>query len=270
VFRGATGAVGVAGTWARRHRRDLVFAGANDADFTLDNFAGRLDPRAVLYRAGLAATNAVVVQSGDQARLARDRFPSLGRVEEIASFVEPAPIAQSGGEAFLWVSRLAGYKRPLLYADLAAAVPEARFWMIVTKTEDPAYDATIAELRRREQELPNLEILPQRRHADLQALIGRAVAMVNTSSYEGMPNTWLEGWARGVPALTMSFDPDDRIARRRLGVSAGGSWDAFTAGARDLWARRADRGSYGPALRKYVTDVHGRRVADSWAALLLS
>ncbi len=62
----------------------------------------------------------------------------------------------------------------------------------------------------------------------------------------------------------------DLLAQRGLGVSAGGSWEAFAAGARDLWARRTDRDSYGPALRQYVTDVHGRRVADSWAALLLS
>jgi glycosyltransferase involved in cell wall biosynthesis len=270
VFRGANGALGVAAAWTRSHHRRLVFAGANNADFTLETGNGRLDPRTLMYRAGLASTHAVAVQSADQVRLARERFPDLRRIEEIPSFVEPAPDAGGGGEAFLWVSRLTEYKQPLLYADLAAAMPEAQFWMIPTKSGAPEYEETLAELRRRERELPNLEILPQRRHEELQSLIGRAVAMVNTSSFEGMPNTWLEGWARGVPALTLSFDPDGRIARRGLGVSAQGSWDAFTAGARQLWDRRADRGGYGPAVRDYIADVHGHRVAECWAEILLS
>jgi glycosyltransferase involved in cell wall biosynthesis len=269
VFRGVSGALGVAGLWARRYRRRMVFAGANNADFTLETVGGRLNPRRALYRAGLTAADSVVVQSSDQARIARERFPALRRIHEIPSFVEPGMEAHGEGEAFLWVSRLAEYKRPLLYADLAAAMPEARFWMIAVATADPSYEETIAELRRRQQELPNFEILPQRRHEDLQDLIGRAVAMVNTSSFEGMPNTWLEGWSRGVPALTLSYDPDGRIAQHGLGVSGGGSWDKFVAGARDLWLHRSDRGAFGPTVRGYVADVHGTQVARTWTDLLL-
>ena len=118
VFRGASGAMGVAGLWARRYRRRLVFAGANNADFTLETIRGRLNPVGALYRAGLTAAESVVVQSSDQARLARERFPALRRIDEIPSFVEPALEAQGEGEAFLWVSRLAEYKRPLLYPIL--------------------------------------------------------------------------------------------------------------------------------------------------------
>jgi glycosyltransferase involved in cell wall biosynthesis len=266
LFRGAAGTLGAGALWARAHRRRTIFAGANNADFTLQTFGGRGDPRALMFRAGLRLTDTVVVQSAEQADLARGRFG--GPVEPIASFAEPQPQAPGGGEAFLWVSRLVDYKRPLLYADLAAAVPEARFWMIPSRTHSPQDAPLRAELEARAAQLPNLELLPQRPHAELQQLIGRAVAMVNTSSFEGMPNTWLEGWARGVPALTLSFDPDRRIARHGLGVAADGAWDAFVAAARGLWERRADRGGYSPAVRAYVADAHGTRVADRWAELV--
>ena len=265
VIRRAQGTLGVAGLWARTHRRGLVFAGANDSDFTGGAFSGPRDPRRLMFETGLRMVDAVVVQTRDQLGIAREHFPRLPEPVQINSFVEPAPAAGAPGEAFLWVSRLADYKRPLLYADLAAALPEARFWMIATAVEADWHQQTLAELRRRAAELPNLELLDQRPHAELQALIGRAVAMVNTSSFEGMPNTWLEGWARGVPALTLSFDPDGRIADNGLGVAAAGSWEDFVAGARAMWQRREDRSGLGPAVRAYVADAHGAQVADRWS-----
>jgi glycosyltransferase involved in cell wall biosynthesis len=268
VLRGANGRLGAAAGWTRRHRRRLVFAAANNSDFTLETLGSRLDPRRVMYVAGLRLADRLVVQTDEQARLARERFPRAAAPAQINSFVAPSPAADQPGEAFLWVSRLVDYKRPLLYAQLAEAIPEARFWMIPSLSEAPAEDEMLAELERRSRDLPNLELLPPRSHDELQELIGRAVAMVNTSEFEGVPNTWLEGWARGVPALSLSFDPDRRIATHGLGVAAEGSWDAFVAGTRRLWEQRADRAGLGPTVRAYVADAHGERVAAAWSEVV--
>ena len=61
------------------------------------------------------------------------------------------------------------------------------------------------------------------------------MAIVNTSVFEGMPNATLEGWVRGIPALTLSYDPDGLVELRGLGVFARDSWEDFVGGARRLW-----------------------------------
>jgi glycosyltransferase involved in cell wall biosynthesis len=270
VIRGWNGTLGVAGAWTRLHGRRLVFSGANISDFTDGAAHGRRDPRKYLFSAGIRMTDAVVVQTDEQVELAQRRFPYIVPPRQINSFAEPGPAPEGPGEAFLWVSRIVDYKRPMLYLDLAEAVPEARFWMIPIQSTDEgwSFDETMAEIRRRADALPNLEILAQRPHAELQEVVGRAIAIVNTSEYEGVPNTWLEGWARGIPALTFSFDPDDRIARNGIGISGAGSWDEFVAGARRLWERRADRGGLTPAAHDYARVVHGDAVADAWTDLV--
>jgi hypothetical protein len=136
------------------------------------------------------------------------------------------------------------------------AVPPARR----RKGDDPW-----AHLPADARSLPNLEILPSRPRAELMELVDRAVAIVNTSDHEGMPNTFLEGWARGVPALSLAYDPDGVIVRRRLGACAGGSPAGLAAAARQMWKTRLAEGDLADRCRTYVAERHAPDpVAERW------
>jgi glycosyltransferase involved in cell wall biosynthesis len=159
------------------------------------------------------------------------------------------------------------YKRPLQYVALARELPEARFSMILVRS--PNYDEEIeAEVRRQAGELDNFALLDARPRPEAMKLVERSVAVVNTSRLEGMPNVFLEGWARGIPALSLEFDPDERIATRRLGVAAAGDWQRFVDGARELWQRRNDRAELANRCVAYVNSVHSPPVvAEQWSRL---
>ena len=275
VFRGARMAVGIGAAFCRARGRRLVYSAAHDADFS-DAPTGAPGWRRPLYDFGIKRAAAVVAQSAHQAELARGAYPELRLVVEIPSLVESVPPTPHAAEAFLWSGRLVDFKQPLEFVRLAEALPEARFRMIPaaghgrTRGGQPPPSELAREVLRRAEALENLEVLDPMPHSEVMALVERAVAVVNTSTFEGMPNMWLEGWSKGVPALTLGFDPDGRIARRGLGVSAGGSFDAFVAGARELWAGRADRAGYGERVRAYVEEVHGAdAVAARWQEILL-
>jgi glycosyltransferase involved in cell wall biosynthesis len=269
IIRTASPVVGIAAIFTKLRRRGFIFSSANISDFTLEGMPGRADR--ALYRVGVRLADAVVVQSEDQVELARTAFPSARRVVHIPSFAEAAPSSGEGNRQdpsmFLWLGRLAGPKQPMRYVELAQAVPEARFAMIGVP-EGPTPDQ-LDEVRSAAASVPNLELLEPLPHSDVMALVARAAAVVNTSRLEGMPNVFLEAWAHGIPVLTLEFDPDQVVERRGLGVAAGGSWERFVAGARELWEGRARREELSKRTRAYVDEAHGiDAVAARWSEVV--
>lgn len=276
VVRSGTPVLGIVGLYCRLRRRRLIFSSANDFDFVEGGRRWDRPWTTVLYAVGVHCADTVVVQSNQQLRLARERFPRIRRLVRVPSFVElPSDVgAPETPTAFYWVGRPVDYKRPLHYVDLAAAVPEATF-VLVLQTHEPKriggeevdleakIDAAVAGT-------PNLSVQKNVPHAVLSEALGQAVAMVNTSTYEGMPNTFLEAWSQGAPVLSLSFDPDGIIQQHGLGIAARGSWDSFVAGARALWADRSRREERSRRVRTYVERIHSMKIVGSaWEALVL-
>lgn len=266
VVRGSGGHVVPAAAFCAVRRRRFVFSASNDLDFDFD----RTDRSAGVvraYRRAAASCDRLVVQTSQQRELAERAFPELDP-QLIPSFCQPAEPSSADGRYFLWADRLVGYKRPGLYLDLAERLPEIGFRMVAptTTATDPALEA---EIHRRASALPNLELLPGMPRERLLEQIAGATAVVKTSQVEGMPNTFLEAWARAVPVLSFEVDPDERIAQNGAGVVAGASLDDFAAGAERIWGDPGLRARMGASGREFVQTTHSPdAVADRWASLL--
>jgi len=269
VIRSASPMLGVAALFCVLHRRRLIFSSSNVSDFTLESMPSRW--KRALYRMGVRRADTVVVQSEDQRVLALEALPTLRRVVRIASFAEkpdlPPPSDRPKPDAFLWFGRWVGEKQPMKYVELARRLPEARFRMILTPDTRPAHFLEDVEAAARG--IENLDLLDPISHAELMELIARSVAVVNTSTLEGMPNSFLEAWAHGVPVLTLEFDPDRIVAESQLGVTAEGSWDRFVAGAQQLWDSRFDRADLSTRTRSYIEAEHSlEAVSAQWERLI--
>src|SRR4051794_18270625 len=265
VQRTAGYELGVVAGYTRTHRRSLVFSTSSSTDL-LDRPPLPSGVSQLAFQFGRRSCAAVVVQSEDQLREAR-RLRGT-EVELIRSFCEPAPPTAAERTAFLWIGGIIDYKDPLAYVELAERVPEAQFWMVATD-RGPEWAELARQVHERAARLPNLELMGERPRPELLELYPQAVAVVNTSRFEGVPNTFLEGWAHGAPALSLSVDTGGIIARHGLGAVAGGSLDNLADAARDLWRSRKDGAQRSQATRDYVGKWHAPDVVGSqWFELL--
>ncbi|HEY8518634.1 MAG TPA: glycosyltransferase family 4 protein [Gammaproteobacteria bacterium] len=222
--RVACGYTGVCALYARRSGARLLWHVAHDADV---DGTGSLygSPLLVLERLsvdyGITHANAIVVQTRQQARLLESNY---GRAPDavIPNF-HPAPtehIDKSGPVTVVWVANLKPWKRPELFVRLAAAcsdLRDVRFLMVGAppvghrRWSVPLIEALAAT--------PNLQYLGHRTQAEVNALLARAHVLVNTSTQEGFPNTFIQAWMREVPVVS-TFNPDDVLSREGVGIHA--------------------------------------------------
>jgi glycosyltransferase involved in cell wall biosynthesis len=273
IQRSAGMETGVVGLFARATRGRFIFSASSDGDFIGDrkrvSLAGTAIeewPTWVQYRLGLRCVHAAVAQTKQQAELAR---PSLHVDPHVIPSFCP-PVGSNPGErnVFLWVGNFAAVKDPLAFLEVAERLPEIRFWMVAT-THPTRWKSLAAAVREGAARLPNLDLLSPRPRDELLKLYGRAIAVVSTSHFEGLPNVFLEAWARGVPALSLRVDPDGVISRHGLGVAANGSAELLAQAIRNYAADSAAARAAGEAAYRHVEKHHAPEVVGpQWVSLV--
>jgi glycosyltransferase involved in cell wall biosynthesis len=248
----------------RIRRRHFVYSSANLADFNFHALAST-PKEARLFNFGLRLATTVIVQTDEQAEQCTEKFHRTSVV--VRSIAEPVTPRRRTPQAFLWIGRLIDYKRPEAFLALARALPEAQFWLVGMPSPDHLRLA--AEVERQARDVKNLQLLPERPRTELLELYEHGVAIVNTADFEGMPNIFLEGWSRGIPALALSHDPDGVIETNRLGGFAHGSQEELVRLARVLWSSRHDQAVLSARCRSYVEREHAASaVVTQWIAAL--
>lgn len=200
----------VTGLYSRTFRKKFIFAAASDLDLdksrTHDLFKWKGGWRDLqLFFTGLKMADVIVAQHQEQlvdCRKWHDR-----EAEWVPSCYAPqSEIKLHNDRVVLWVSMIRTPKRPEIFFDLAEKFPNTRFRMIGGRSSRPndtesfrLYD----ELEERAKGLPNLEFLGFLPYREVDRHFDETCLFINTSDYEGFPNTFLQAWARGIP--TVSF-----------------------------------------------------------------
>jgi glycosyltransferase involved in cell wall biosynthesis len=254
VFERAVWDADVVALGCRLARRPFVYGLASDRD------AAAL-PRWSRRRNVLRWAGAIVAQTQVQ----RDWIRRYGRDATCIASGFPVPEWNSAArDEVLWVGTLRALKRPQLFLDLAAAFPDQRFVLCGGPGEDEALAAQVAA---RAAGLANLRFAGFVPYRDIHRYFSRARVLVNTSTYEGFPNTFVLAWLHGAAVLTLGVDPDGMLQRHGLGVVTGDP-EALRRALGRLLRDDGERASMVARAREHAVRSHDvRRVADAYEAV---
>ncbi|MEY8876765.1 MAG: glycosyltransferase family 4 protein [Leptothrix sp. (in: b-proteobacteria)] len=193
--------VPAAALYARLAGRRFVFAGASDPDFALGPLPGMPAQHAFMYRLGLRRAHAVIVQNIAQQRMLKAHFGKVGHLIQNGYDEAEAQPARYTGHV-LWAATVKPLKRPERFIELARQLPQRHFVMVGGPgvTDDAqAYFDQIAQLAAM---VPNVQMVGHVPFAEVGRWFDGAAVCVNTSDYEGFPNTFSQAWLRGIPTLS--------------------------------------------------------------------
>lgn len=188
--------------FCRAYGKHSIYAGALDTDFVPGRQLIRYRRDRWLFERGLAAVDTVLVQNETQQRNCRAHY---GRAAILipSCYELPADASPKLGEYVLWVAMLRPHKRAELLLELARLLPRRRFVMI-GGSNGPGDAAYFEAIRSAANAMPNVEFIGFLPLAEVEPYFDQARVVINTSTVEGMPNVFLQAWARGVPTLAFT------------------------------------------------------------------
>jgi len=116
----------------------------------------------------------------------------------------------------LWVSRADKWKRPELFIKLTDKFPTIKFLMICSKGKDKNYWNQIYFKAKKRKNIKFYEFIPFHK---IDKTFNKAKIFINTSTFEGFPNTFIQSLLNGTPIISLNVDPDDFLILNKCGFN---------------------------------------------------
>jgi glycosyltransferase involved in cell wall biosynthesis len=155
----------------------------------------------------------------------------------------------------IWVGSLAPVKQPLLFIQLAQCFPNIQFLMIGGDSTDNKLNMSVKQYAK---DLTNLKLLGPVPFNKMDFYYNTASLLINTSIYEGFPNSFIQAWMHYIPVLSLNANPDGILTKYNIGIVSG----SFSKLVYDLDRLLKDpklMEKMGQNARKYAESEHNIR-----------
>ncbi len=183
----------------------------------------------------------------------------------------------SGKEFILWVSRCEPLKRVHLFVELARSLPQEKFVIIMPhawkadELENKRIGHIITEVEKAAGEMKNLEYIEYVPFDLIQAYYDRAKLFVNTSEYEGFPNSFIQACIGRTGILSLRVNPDAFITEHSLGCCCQDSVARAIDFIKGMDAEKIGemgRNAYEYVIRNHDVTAVGKIYMEDFAGLL--
>ncbi|WP_394740069.1 glycosyltransferase [Natronococcus roseus] len=200
--------------------KKFIFCIANDKDVSPETVEDLPIGVKHLYLRALSNSDIIITQTKKQQKMVKTLFQRKTTVIPNGySTVSTNKITDHcRRNTVLWVGTDDRHqKHPERFLQLAKSLPNIHFTMICRQTTNLEFHKKI---KKQAEYIENLKFIDFVDPDEIHEYYNRSYALINTSDYEGFPNTFLEAWRYETPIVSLYFDLDGVLSSRSVGFLA--------------------------------------------------
>ncbi|MDP4179698.1 MAG: glycosyltransferase family 4 protein [Bacillota bacterium] len=237
-------------------RKKVIFRISSDSNIDIKFIRKTQGLKAYfLYKIGLYNSDVIVSQTEKQRDKLKDKL-NLDSVLIKNGFIIDENVDLKQKKYILWVSRAVDMKRPELFLRLAEECPEEKF-IIIMPGSDPVKDKCVNKAA----ELSNVEFLDYVQFFEIQKYFNNAKLFVNTSEFEGFPNSFIQACIARTPILSFNVNPDNFLTENNIGFCCEDDFSRAVSFIKGLNEEKIL--IYGQNGLKYIKENHNIEVSAS-------
>lgn len=209
----------------------------------------------MIYEYGLKKADIVIVLADYMKKALFQNYGLNSIVIKSGHSIPEGPFEKQKPPTILWIARLNKTKRPELFLRIAKNLQEFNVNFILIGVGSYMKDKINQYVNHHK----NLTFIPGVRMGEDNYYYNIASILVNTSSAEGYPNSFIQAWLRETPVFSLDVDPDCDICKNNLGFHAKGDINALIDKIKELIGNQEKLKEMGKKCRKYAIQNHDIR-----------
>ncbi len=268
IQRSAGVETGLLALYCKLFKKKFIFSIANLTNVNGKNERGFLGK---IFKYGIDNATNIVAQSKEQIiELEKYKKRKFKNITVIKSGYELTNEQPKNKKYILWVARAIDWKRPEFFLKLAEKFPNEKFLMICNKTDNKIesikYWKTIYDKASKISNLKFLEFVP---FNEINQFFEQAKIFINTSSYEGFPNTFIQALKNKTPIVSLNVDPDKFLTVNKCGFICFNNFKNMRQNIKMLLDDKELYEIYSNNAYNYIKKNHNiENIAKKWSDLI--
>jgi len=206
----------------------------------------------MIYKYALKRADLVIVIAEYLKKLLKENYSVDSLVIKSGHPIPEVPFKKEVPPLVLWISRLKKVKRPELFLQIAEELKDLNARFLLIGPGDYKKDEIILQAQNQD----NFDFIPGVKMGQDNSFYRKASLLINTSSYEGYPNSFIQAWLCETPVMSLLIDPDRVIKKNNLGFIAKGNVSDMVDKIQNFVENPSELKSIGEQCRRYAIENH--------------
>jgi len=224
-----------------------------------------------IFRFGLRNADFIIAQNHEQMKLLHEleyKSSSQALILKSGYPIRNKEEETIGKSIILWVGRAVDWKRPELFLKLALIFKNRSFMMICTKYMNQEY---WKDLKNSSEKISNLKFIEFVKFSEINDYFKKAKVYINTSDYEGFPNTFLQAFNYKTPVISLNVNPNNIFDKNSIGYFCNNNFNLLKEKLSELMQNSTLQETVGRNAYSYASKFHDIEIiGKQWIKIINS